>query len=204
MINIENLTISFNGTTLFRNLNFRVEKREIFTLTGESGKGKSSVFSAILGFITPETGSITVNSVLLNPGTIQSIRNSIAWLPQNLNALPNLKVSQQLDLFASFKNNHNNFKYDKFLELAKLFNLKEDIIKNNFAELSGGEKQRIGLIYALLQNKDILLLDEPTSALDDYTERIVTDFLHESCSCTILASSHSEYWMSKSNKTLRI
>jgi ABC-type multidrug transport system ATPase subunit len=204
MIQVSNLNIGFNGSSILSNINFHVKKGEIFTLTGDSGRGKSSLFSVILGFLQPESGEVYVNNTILNSTTVSSIRNLIGWLPQNLSSLPNLSIESQIHLFKSFKRNSNNFMINEFEHLIERFRLRTDILKASYSELSGGEKQRIALIYCLLQKKPILLLDEPTSALDDTSEQAVTNYLKESKELTILASSHSDYWISQSDKTMRI
>lgn len=204
MIQVQNLCISFNDSEIISDLSFSVTTGELFTLTGDSGKGKTSVFSAILGFIKPKSGKIIVENLELNHSSVHSIRNKIGWLPQNLNSFPNLQVNLQLNLLQSFKHNHLKFTIDEFKELAEIFRLRNDILTGNFAELSGGEKQRVALIFALLQKKSILLLDEPTSALDETSEKIIVSYLKEQKEITILSASHSDFWISNSDKTLRI
>jgi ABC-type multidrug transport system ATPase subunit len=204
MIQVRNLSIGFNNSILFDNLDFLVNKGEIFTLTGESGKGKSSIFSVLSGFIVPLSGEVYINNIILNAENIHSIRNLIAWLPQNLQSLPALPVSKQFQLLSSFKRNHNLFNLNEFEELAETFRLKKDIFSSEYSELSGGEKQRLALIYTLLQKKPIILLDEPTSALDDVTEKCIGDYFKSRTDLTVLASSHSDYWISLSQNTMRI
>lgn len=204
MIQVQDLCISFNGKVLLNNICFSVRESEIFSLTGDSGRGKSSIFSALMGFLRPHSGKITINNLQVNHENIHAIRDMIAWLPQNLNSLPNLPVNSQIQLLKSFKKNHHNFEIDKFSEFIEIFRLRNDILNAHYSELSGGEKQRLALIYALLQKKPILLLDEPTSALDDTSEQAVTDYLKSRNDLTILASSHSDYWMSQSDNSLRI
>jgi ABC-type multidrug transport system ATPase subunit len=204
MIQVQSLTISYNGTNLVENISFSVPKNSVFTFIGESGKGKSSLFSCLMGFSSPKTGKINIDGEQLNPQTVRSIRSKIAWLPQNLNSLPNLQLKDQVSFLKSFKKNNHLFHLNEFSELAEEFRLKDDILNSNFSELSGGEKQRIALIYCILQRKSILFLDEPTSALDELSERAIINYLKNQREITIVASSHSDIWISESDNILRV
>ncbi|OGU59598.1 MAG: hypothetical protein A2X64_04270 [Ignavibacteria bacterium GWF2_33_9] len=204
MIDVDSLSIKYNGITIIHNLTFSVGKGEIFSFYGDSGKGKTSIFSCLLGFQKPASGNISIDGELLSKSTIHSIRNKVAWLPQNINNFPNISIREQIHLFRKFKLNTELYSEEKFLKFTQLFRLKDDILTAHFSELSGGEKQRVVLIYTLLQNKKILLFDEPTSGLDEQSEASIIDYMRGQRDLTILTSTHSKTWLDFSTKTLKI
>ena len=124
------------------------------------------MLNAILGFVPLKAGSITVNGILLEKGTIDQIRRQVAWIPQEL-ALPSEWVKEMVQLPFNLKANRNTpFSLDKLFACFDELGLEEELYDKRVNEISGGQRQRIMIAVATLMQKPLLIVDEPTSALD--------------------------------------
>lgn len=198
-IEIENLFITIGYQPIFSRLNLRVEQGRKTTLVGKSGSGKSTLLRTLLGFVIPEAGTIRIFGRELNRHSVWKLRTHMAYVAQEPEMAPG-KVRQVLEAPFSFKTNRHL--QEKLIQLPALLDrlhLPEEILDKDFPDLSGGEKQRIALISALLLNREILLLDEASSALDPAAKQAVIDLLKASESLTVLSVSHDREWMDFSN-----
>lgn len=205
MISVKNLNIEFNGKVYIENLHFTVKKGEKAVITGPSGIGKSSIFHSLLGFYVPKDAVIEIDQLNLNRLTIEDIRSKIAWLPQNINLFANTKLRDLFDKIGDYKG--NRAAGYSLLEIERLFsdfNLESDLLDQDFKELSGGEKQRIGMIITLLLNRPIILLDEPGSALDKVSKQKVIDIFLNNKDLTVLSVSHDDEWIKSCTKEIKI
>ena len=174
LLDIKNLSIEFENLHL-KDLNLQIKKGDLLVLTGESGTGKSTIFNAILGLLDFKSGSIKVSGIVHNQDNIKMIRSLISWYPQHFERVANGNVfdfMNELEL--------NSLKKHEVAKEMNHFNLKEALLDSDFSELSGGEKQRIGVLITKLLNKDLVLLDEPTSALDKMNKEIVINYIFNS------------------------
>ena len=204
MIQIKNLNISFNDEIIYNNFSFSLQKGEKLAITGESGKGKSTLLNLLMGFIPDFKGEVAINGMVLNTKNKTEIRKITAWLPQET-ALKFNTVSELLLAPFQFENNKENTpSKEEIASLFKVFNLSEDLLSKNTKEISGGQKQRVILVSCLLLKKPILLLDEPTSALDSAIKKKVADYILSQKELTVIAVTHDVYWIEKSKKTLHL
>jgi subfamily B ATP-binding cassette protein MsbA len=172
-IDIENVTFSYEQTTVLKNINLSIKAGEVIAFVGMSGGGKTSLVNLIPRFYDVSEGRILIDSSDIRDVTLQSLRSQIAI------------VTQQTILFNDTV--RNNIAYgdidrteDEIISAAKAANANDFIMKlpkgydSNIGELgtklSGGEKQRISIARALLKNAPILILDEATSSLDTEAE----------------------------------
>lgn len=200
ILSIENLSKKFGEKVITNNLSFKVNKGEKIALKGLSGQGKSTILNIILGFENKDSGSIFFENKELNPENIQSIRKNIAWLPQSLNI--DTTVEELINNIKEYKS--NQLEFDKMDEMLTFFNLDKEILKQSFQRLSGGEKQRIGIIISLLLNRKLIILDEPVSAMDANIKAKTIDFLFNNSDLTILSTSHDEDWLARCHKIIEI
>ena len=190
VIEINNLNKMFKNVLAVNNLNFKINKGKIIGLLGPNGCGKSTTIGMMLGLIKPSQGSVMINGLNIenNRTEVLSKMNFISpyiELPKKLTIEENLKVYGRM---YGVKNLN-----DKIEELIKKFNLTE-FRKRKTGELSSGQKNRVSLAKALINDPEILLLDEPTASLDpdvgDYVRSVIEDFASKK-NATILLASHN-------------
>ena len=184
----------------------QVRKGETACIAGESGKGKTSLLNAIMGFVPLREGTITVGDLELNKSTIDIIRRQTAWIPQEL-ALPVEWVKEMVRLPFELKANKNNpfskkMLFDCFAELG----LDEELYNKRVGEVSGGQRQRIMIAVAALLKKPLIIVDEPTSALDSESADKVLAFLCRQAEqgAAVLAVSHSKAFAHGCNQIITL
>lgn len=189
MINIENVFLKFEGKKIFNNYNLRIKNGEKIILNSPSGRGKSTLLKIIMGFQRIDSGNIWINGEKISKHNIDNTRKKIAYIPQMLN-FPDVNVKNLIiEIFRYDRNKSKTLNEKELLDYINFFSLTEDILTKEFSMLSGGEKQRIALIIALLLDKEIFLLDEITSSLDVVLKEKVMKFL-EKTNKTILMITH--------------
>lgn len=207
MLKIDNACIAYGEDVLFSNFSMHLRRGEIACISGQSGRGKTSLLNAILGFVPLRQGSVTVNNTVLSRTTIDSIRRDIAWVPQEL-ALPSEWVSEMIDTpFKLRTNRKNSLSKDKLFSSFRELGLSKEIYNKRVSEISGGQRQRIMLAVAILLEKPLVIVDEPTSALDGISAEKVLSFFRENVSCkdmSILTVSHDENFASGCDQQIRL
>ncbi|WP_313801254.1 ABC transporter ATP-binding protein [Cytobacillus sp.] len=160
LLSIENVSKRFGKNEVIRGLSLDVKAGEFVSILGPSGSGKSTIFNLIGGLLTPDEGTIQLQNK-----SIIGKRGSISYMPQTPSLLPWRTILQNVLLGQELQGNINR---DKAIDMIEKAGLKENIHSYPH-ELSGGMKQRVAFIRALLSPQPIILLDEPFSALDELT-----------------------------------
>ena len=190
VVEINNLNKSFRNILAVKNINFKIDKGAIIGLLGPNGCGKSTTIGMMLGLIKPTSGSVVINgqNIENNRTNLLEKMNFISpyiELPKKLTVEENLKVYGRL---YGVKNLES-----KISELMEKLNLTQ-FKKRKTGELSSGQKNRVSLAKALVNDPEILLLDEPTASLDpdvsDYIRTFIEDFASKK-GTTILLASHN-------------
>ena len=187
---INSLTKQFNNILAVKNISFKINKGTIVGLLGPNGSGKSTTIGMMLGLIKPSSGTVIING--------QNIENYRTHLLEKMNfispyvELPKkLTVEENLEIYGRLYG-VKNLK-DKISDLMKKLNLTE-FSKRKTGELSSGQKNRISLAKALVNDPEILLLDEPTASLDpdvgDYIRGYIENYASNN-GATILLASHN-------------
>ena len=189
-IKISNLTKRYKNALAVKEINFEINKGKIMGLLGPNGCGKSTTIGMMLGLIKPTSGSVTINGLDIenNRTNLLEKMNFISpyvELPKKLTVEENLKVYGKMYGVKNLK--------EKIFELMEKLNL-IDFKKRQTGELSSGQKNRVSLAKALINDPEILLLDEPTASLDpdvgDYIRTVIEDFASNK-KTTILLASHN-------------
>lgn len=160
-------------------IDFSVEKGEIFGIVGYSGAGKSTLLRLLNGLEQPTEGQIKVNNNLVNQlqgKDLREFRKDTGMIFQHFNLLWSRTLLDNVMLPLEFSKVEKNKRLLKAKELLKLVGL-EGREKAYPSELSGGQKQRVGIARALANDPSILLCDEATSALDPQTTDEVLELL---------------------------
>ncbi|QGQ47159.1 ABC transporter ATP-binding protein [Metabacillus sediminilitoris] len=160
ILTLQDISKTFSGIEVIKNLNMQVNDGEFVSILGPSGSGKSTLFSLIGGILTPEKGTILLEDDIINGRT-----GSISYMPQSSSLLPWRTVLQNVLLGQELTAKKNKEKAMQMLEKAGL----TSYVHAYPHELSGGMKQRVSFIRALLSPQPLILLDEPFSALDELT-----------------------------------
>jgi len=191
-IEIKDLKKSYNNFQAVKNISFSVRKGSIIGLLGPNGCGKTTTIGMLLGLIKPTSGSIFINgqdieneNKRINILEKMNFISPYVELPKKLTVEENLKVYGRM---YGVKNLNN-----KISDLIKNLNLVE-FTKRKTGELSSGQKNRVSLAKALINDPEILLLDEPTASLDpdvgDYIRGYIENFASKK-NTTILLASHN-------------
>ncbi len=184
------VNISYGPKTVLRDFNLVLEPREKVALTGTSGAGKSTVIQLGMGLVAPQSGKIVLDDTELSEKNVWDMRKKIAYVPQE----PELgqgTVEEVLSApFCFHANRHLAFRKEDVEKLFAGFKLDMQLYEQDISGLSGGEKQRIALVQALLLEREVYLLDEPASALDAESKRAVNSYFSSREDVTVLAVSH--------------
>lgn len=203
MLDVSNVSVIFGKVTLFDNLYLSMHEGEKLTLSGPSGSGKSTLLRCIIGF-APFSGAIHIDSEPLNTHTVWRLRRKVAYVDQEPDLGPG-QVREALKRPFSYKANHAvNFDPHRVDSLFERFLLPQSLQSKEVRTLSGGEKQRVALIAALLLKRPLLLLDEAASALDANSKHQVREYLREQSELTILSVSHDTRDFTLSNSVFNI
>ncbi len=177
IIEVKNLTKSFNKTMVLNDINFKLFEGESLAVIGASGSGKSVLLKNIIGLLSPDKGSIKINNVEM-VGLKRSVKEKI---------LLDLGITfQHGALFDSLQNWENIvFKVknkekltdkdakDLALSIIKRLGLNSEILDLYPSEISGGMQKRVAIARAICGNPKVLLFDEPTSGLDPVTGSLI-------------------------------
>ena len=192
MIEINDLSKKYKNTLAVKNISFKIKKNTIVGLLGPNGCGKTTTIGMMLGLIKPSSGTVFINGQNIeNENSRTKILEKVNFispyveLPKKLTVEENLKVYGKMYGVKNLK--------DKILELMEQLNLLE-FKKRKTGELSSGQKNRVSLAKALINDPEILLLDEPTASLDpdvgDYIRSYIESFASKK-GTTILLASHN-------------
>ena len=187
---VENLSKNYSENKAVNNISFKIDENEIVGLLGPNGCGKTTTLAMILGLLKPSKGEILIDGMNIEKNRIKLLHkmNFISpyiELPKKLTVKENFIVYARL---YSVKNINERISY-----LSETLRL-NDFLNKKTGELSSGQKNRVSLAKALINNPSILLLDEPTASLDPETGDFVRTFLEnykKEKKISILLASHN-------------
>ena len=187
---VENLSKNYSENKAVENISFKITENEVVGLLGPNGCGKTTTMAMILGLLKPSKGEILIDGMNIEKNRIKLLHrmNFISpyiELPKKLTVKENLIVYARL---YSVKNINERISY-----LSETLRL-NDFLNKKTGELSSGQKNRVSLAKALINNPSILLLDEPTASLDPETGDFVRTFLEnykKEKKISILLASHN-------------
>lgn len=192
-IKIENLSKKIKGTTILDNINMEFYKGKVYGIRGINGSGKTMLFRAICGLITPTRGQITINGKILHKDI--SFPESVGVLIENPGFLPGYTGRKNLKLLADIKNIINYEEIDKTLNLVGL----DCRDKRKYKQYSLGMKQKLGIAQVIMEDPELIMLDEPTNALDEESVENILKIIEneKSNGKIILIASHDKLILEK-------
>ena len=189
-IEVINLSKSYKNKKAVNNINFKINENEIVGLLGPNGCGKTTTIGMILGLLKPTSGQVLINGKNIENNKI-SILHKMNFISPYIELPKKLTVKQNLIVYGKLYNIQNLNQRINFLsEKLRLGDLLDKIT----GELSSGQKNRVSLAKALINDPTVLLLDEPTAALDPETADFIRTFLEkykEEKKISVLLASHN-------------
>ncbi|MBN2147556.1 MAG: ABC transporter ATP-binding protein [Anaerolineales bacterium] len=185
-IYVEGLEKSYGKVRALRGVNLAVQQGEIFGFLGPNGAGKTTTIRCLLDMIRPQAGKLRVLGIDPQADPV-AVRARTGYLPGELRVEENLTVEAALRFFNSLRGGKADWKYVR--ALAQRIDLD---LKVRIKNLSKGNKQKTGLIQALMHRPELLLLDEPTAGLDPLMQKEVLRMVAEAQAggATVFFSSH--------------
>ena len=191
-IEIKNLNKNYNNILAVEDLNFKINKGSIVGLLGPNGCGKTTTIGMMLGLIKPTSGSVFISGKNIEKENNRTkILEKVNFISPYVELPKKLTIEENLKVYGKMYG-VNNLK-EKIADLMEQLNLLE-FKKRKTGELSSGQKNRVSLAKALINDPEILLLDEPTASLDpdvgDYIRTYIENFASKK-GTTILLASHN-------------
>jgi ABC-2 type transport system ATP-binding protein len=180
-IQTTNLTKTFGSLTAVNHINLEVKTGEIFGLVGPDASGKTTTLRMLCGILPPDGGEARVADCDIRKEA-ESLKEKVGYLPQRFGLYGDLTVLENIHFYADLYQVSKKERRGRIERLLQFANL-ELFGKRKAQDLSGGMKQKLGLICALIHTPQILFLDEPTTGVDPLSRRdfwiILYDLLKE-------------------------
>lgn len=190
LVEVKNLKKNYGAKEAVKNISFNIKQNEILGLLGPNGSGKTTTIGMLLGLLKPSNGEILINGKKIEENRIETLQkinfiSPYVELPKKLTVKQNLIVYGKLYNVSKFKT-----RLEYLVEKLRL----SDLLNRITGELSSGQKNRVSLAKALINDPGILFLDEPTASLDpeigDYVRTFLENYKNEK-KISILLASHN-------------
>ncbi len=190
LLKLNNVDYAYGSTNIpgLKNVNADFESGKIYSITGQSGAGKSTMLSLLAGLDTPTKGTVLFDGqdISKNGGYSNHRKNHVSLVFQNFNLIDYLTPVENLRLVNSNADS----------KILKELGLSEDESTRNITKLSGGQQQRVAIARALVSSAPVILADEPTGSLDPNTTQevisILKDAAHKHGKCVIVVTHSSD------------
>jgi len=159
IIELRNISKSFNSEAILSNFNFTLYKNKFVTILGPSGSGKTTIIKLIAGFESVDNGEIVLNGITVN--NLPPNKREVNTVFQNYSLFPHMSVYENIAFGLRMKKNNQGYINNAVEEVLKVIKMEKP------DQLSGGQQQRVAVARAIVNKPLILLLDEPLSALDE-------------------------------------
>ncbi|MGD1844611.1 MAG: ABC transporter ATP-binding protein [Salibacteraceae bacterium] len=189
MIQLIHAFKSFKGTPAIQDLSLQVNSGEVYGLLGANGAGKSTTINMLLGFVQPDSGSITIQQMDVTK-VYKKVRATIGYIPENVNLYPYLSGFENLDYFCRLAGlKYNRSDLQAFLTSC---GLPKEAHRKKVSDYSKGMRQKVGISIAYAKKAKVYLLDEPASGLDPLASNELSDLLKKLAAegAAILMASH--------------
>ena len=198
IVRVSEFIKKYRKTTAVRGVDLEVRPGEIYGLIGPDGAGKSSLMKAIAGVLSYNGGRITVfGNRVDSERSAEKVKHRIGFMPQGLglNLYPELSIEENIDFFARLRlvpEDILNKRKQQLLAMTRL----EPHKKRPMKKLSGGMKQKLGLVCTLIHAPDLIILDEPTTGVDPVSRRdfwsILADLLQEQAMTALVSTAYMD------------
>ena len=179
MIEIKNLTKSYNGVKVVDNISLKVNDGEIFAFIGHNGAGKTTTIKSIVGINNFDSGEIFINGKSIVKDAVNA-KKEIAYVPDNPDLYENMKAIDFINFICDMYETPSDVRMNNIIKYAKMFEI-EDKLNNEISTYSHGMKQKIALIAALSHDPKVLIMDEPFVGLDPKAVFDMKSIMKEMC-----------------------
>ena len=190
LVNVNNLSKNFSSFEAVKEISFSINESEILGLLGPNGCGKTTTIGMMLGLLKPTSGEVIINGLNVEKNRINLLKK-MNFISPYIELPKKLTVKENLMVYGKLYSVHDiNNRIDYLTETLRL----GEFINKKTGELSSGQKNRVSLAKAVVNDPDILLLDEPTASLDPETGDFVRTFIEKISSekkISILLASHN-------------
>lgn len=186
---LEDISKKYKDKTAIRNVSISLHSGQLIGLIGKNGAGKTTLLKLLSTILKPTSGRILLDGqdIVKNPNVM---RSTVGYLPQEVFTYPNLTILEYLSYIASVKGIKKKDAKKQINSLLADFHL-ENAKNKRMGNCSGGMKQRVGIICALLGSPQIIIIDEPTTGLDPEERVAVRNILsHLSKERIVILSTH--------------
>lgn len=175
MLTLSNLSVSYDGSRILRNVELTVPERRIVCLMGRNGVGKTTTLKSIVGLVAPDEGRVTLDGGELTGLKADArARAGLGYVPQGRDIFPNLTVLENLKISLVVYGKKAAEQFERVLEL---FPVLKEMLQRKGGVLSGGQQQQLAIARALLTNPKVLILDEPTEGIQPNIIDLIGDTL---------------------------
>lgn len=190
-IELNDINLKFKDKLILNDFNLKINEGEKILISGDSGKGKSTLFKILLGYQRFESGTYLINGKDYKELDIAEVRLNFAYVNQDV-SFRNIKVKDYIHEIHKFQ--HNTFDKEIDTSLCEYFNFDLNLLEKEVSLLSGGERQRLAIIISIMLDRPCFLLDEITSSLDKTLKTKVVNYFVNS-NKTVIAVSHDSVWL---------
>lgn len=187
-IKIENMSFGYEDGMVLKDVNLAVEEGDFVGIIGSNGTGKSTLIKLILGFLSPNEG--TIKGDYKNIGYVSQMGLSVkADFPATVREIVMLNLFKEIGLFKRPNKKHHKMVEDALETVGML-----DKADKQIGQLSGGQQQRVMIAKALVASPEILIMDEPTASIDAENEQMLYELLYQlnkEKNLTIIMVTHS-------------
>ena len=178
LVELKNISMFYNKRQILNNLSIKINRQEVLGMLGPNGVGKSTIFHIITGLRDPSYGKIFINGIDCTnlPIYDRATRFKLGYVPQYGGFIQDLNLIDNLKLVGEIHIKEKNLRQTKIDKITSQFEF-EPLLKIKSKHLSGGQKKKLVIAMALINDPKILLLDEPFAALDILTIKMLQEII---------------------------
>ena len=178
LVELKNISMFYNKRQILNNLSIIINRQEVLGMLGPNGVGKSTIFHIITGLRDPSYGKVFINGIDCTnlPIYDRATRFKLGYVPQYGGFIQDLNLLDNLKLVGEIHIKEKNLRQSKIDNIISQFEF-EPLLKIKSKHLSGGQKKKLVIAMALINDPKILLLDEPFAALDILTIKMLQEII---------------------------
>ncbi len=178
LVELQKISKFYNKRQILNNISLKINKQEILGMLGPNGVGKSTIFNIINGLVDPTYGKVLINGHDCTniPIYERATKFKLGYVPQHGGYIGDLTLLDNLKVVAEIHINNKDLRQAKIEKIISQFEF-ESLLKIKSHHLSGGQKKRLVIAMALINDPNILLMDEPFAALDILTIKMLQEVI---------------------------